>query len=135
MPASPIFPCEFPLCPRMQPCPVHRPRRTTVQQGYGSDHERLRIRCFERDQWRCVKCGWEPETVIDYRRFEMGTPPTVEVIEELRRRYNKRERHLHADHVIPVDARPDLRLDLGNMQTLCNLCHGRKTNEERSNGA
>ena len=31
------------------------------------------------------------------------------------------------DHVIPIRARPDLRLTLSNLQALCKPCHDRKT--------
>ena len=31
------------------------------------------------------------------------------------------------DHVLPVDARPDLRLDATNLQSLCRSHHGVKT--------
>ena len=41
------------------------------------------------------------------------------------------ERHLHCDHVLPIADRGDLRPDLGNVQTLCSLCHARKTMAER----
>jgi hypothetical protein len=136
MPFAPLRPCSFPLCPKFSPCPVHsrnhRGRGTTTQQGYGAAHQRLRIQCFERDGWKCRACGWEPDTVIDYRRFEIGKPPAAEVLEELRKRHNDRQRHLHADHVIPVEIRSDLRTELSNMQTLCDLCHGGKTNRERA---
>lgn len=36
----------------------------------------------------------------------------------------------HADHVIPVKARPDLRYAVENGQCLCHGCHTRKTNRE-----
>jgi hypothetical protein len=35
------------------------------------------------------------------------------------------------DHVLPIATHPGLRLDLGNVQTLCSLCHARKTMAER----
>ena len=31
------------------------------------------------------------------------------------------------DHIIPVRLRPDLALDLSNVQRLCKSCHSRKT--------
>ena len=33
----------------------------------------------------------------------------------------------HADHVIPVAVRPDLRYEVDNGQCLCASCHSRKT--------
>jgi 5-methylcytosine-specific restriction endonuclease McrA len=32
------------------------------------------------------------------------------------------------DHIISIAKRPELRLDLDNLQSLCYLCHRRKTN-------
>jgi len=37
----------------------------------------------------------------------------------------------HADHIIPVTARPDLRYEISNGQCLCHGCHNRKTARER----
>ena len=34
------------------------------------------------------------------------------------------------DHKQPVDARPDLRLEWSNLQSLCHPCHARKTARE-----
>jgi 5-methylcytosine-specific restriction protein A len=36
----------------------------------------------------------------------------------------------HADHIIPVKARPDLRYETSNGQCLCNACHLLKTMRE-----
>jgi len=41
-----------------------------------------------------------------------------------------RKGEAHADHIIPVKLRPDLRYELSNGQTLCATCHQRKTNAE-----
>jgi 5-methylcytosine-specific restriction endonuclease McrA len=65
--------------------------------------------------------------VADCRRFDLGEPPVEKVLKELRQRLNRGERHLHADHRIPIAVRPDLRLVLDNFQTLCDRCHNRKT--------
>jgi 5-methylcytosine-specific restriction endonuclease McrA len=34
---------------------------------------------------------------------------------------------LHCDHVIPIEDRPDLRLDLDNLATRCDRCHNART--------
>jgi 5-methylcytosine-specific restriction endonuclease McrA len=81
-----------------------------------------------------VDCGWEPEIVTDCRRFELGDPPFEKVLDELRQRLNRGERHLHADHQIPITVRPDLRLELDNLRTRCDRCHNRKTRLETAAG-
>jgi 5-methylcytosine-specific restriction endonuclease McrA len=49
------------------------------------------------------------------------------VLDELRRRYTRGDRHLHADHILPIEEQPDLRLDLNNLATRCNTCHNART--------
>ena len=107
-----------------------RDRGTPIERGYDRFHRRLRIQCFIRDEWRCVACGWEPSIVFDCRRFELGEPPIEKVLGELRRAQQSGDRHLHADHKIRIELRPDLRLDLENLQTLCDRCHNAKTMRE-----
>lgn len=106
-------------------------RGKTVERGYDGDHKRLRVDCFERDGWKCRDCGWEPEIVADYRFVGLGMAPTDRVLEQLARNFNRGEKHLHADHILRIEDRPDLRLDLNNLQTLCNECHSRKTRREQ----
>ena len=106
-------------------------RGTTVERGYDEHHERLRVLCFQRDEWRCRECGWEPDVVRDCRLADVEVAPADVVLDELRRAKLAGERHLHADHVLPIATRPGLRLGLGNVQTLCSLCHARKTMAER----
>ena len=137
-----LRPCSIPGCPELTPggpCEQHRRARqrehderrgTSAERGYDADHRRLRILCFQRDGWRCVDCAWEPDIVRVFREAELGDPPTDRVLDELRDRHNRGDRHLHADHQIPIAERPDLRLDLDNLRTRCDGCHGAKTMRE-----
>jgi 5-methylcytosine-specific restriction enzyme A len=137
-----LRPCSIPGCSELTsggPCEQHRRARqrehderrgSSRDRGYDADHRRLRVLCFQRDGWRCVDCGWEPDIVADFRRFELGEPPTDRVLAELSDSHNRGERHLHADHQIPIAERPDLRLDLDNLRTRCDSCHRAKTQRE-----
>ena len=137
-----LRPCTTPGCPELTPggpCEAHRRARqrehderrgTSVERGYDASHRRLRVLCFQRDGWRCVDCGWEPEIVRLLREVGLGLPPSKHVLNELRRAFARGDRHLHADHQIPIEQRPDLRLDLDNLQTRCDGCHGAKTMRE-----
>jgi 5-methylcytosine-specific restriction endonuclease McrA len=142
-----LRPCSAPGCPELTAgglCESHRRARqqqhdehrgTSSERGYDADHRRLRILCFQRDGWRCVDCDWEPDIVRLFREAELGDPPTETVLAELRARHNRGERHLHADHQVPIAERPDLRLDLENMRTRCDACHRGKTlRESRGTG-
>ena len=74
-----------------------------------------------------MDCGWQPQLLIDFRRLGLGEPPIQRLLEELAQALNFGERHLHADHDIPIAVRPDLRLNLDNLKTRCDKCHNRKT--------
>ena len=137
MPSLPLHQCSQPGCSALlsegSRCPNHIRRHysgKTVERGYDAVHERLRVQCFQRDDWRCRACGWEPEVVGLYRNLNMGDPPVATVMKELRSRFAAKDRHLHADHIKDIAVRPDLARDLDNYQTLCSVCHGRKTREE-----
>jgi 5-methylcytosine-specific restriction enzyme A len=143
MPSLPKRPCNSPgcgtLCDGESFCPKHARKKwrqqddrrgTSTERGYDADHRRLRVLCFIRDQWRCTDCGFEPNVVRDFREFELGPPPVNRVLEELRERFHQGETHLHADHQIPIEQRPDLRLDLDNLRTRCNRCHNAKSMRE-----
>ncbi len=97
-------------------------RGGSAARGYDAAHRRLRVRCFIRDEWRCVDCGWEPNLVMEFRQFDLGLPRAEDVLAELKQRFSQGERHLHADHQIPIEKRPDLRLDLDNLRTRCDSC-------------
>jgi hypothetical protein len=107
-------------------------RLSPTQRGYDKHHDRLRIQCFERDGWKCVDCGWEPDVVRDSTTYGLDAPPSSVILEELRRQWHQGKRHLHGDHDIPIQDRPDLRLDLDNYRTRCNECHSAKTMREQN---
>lgn len=65
-----------------------------------------RTAVFERDNWRCVRCGRAKDEPYANRR---GRPAVTS---------------LEVDHIIP---RSDGGTsDLANLQTLCSSCNGRK---------
>ena len=105
-------------------------RPPSYLRGYDQTHQRLRLLCFQRDQWRCIDCGWEPDIVRASRELDLGEPSTANILEELRLRKLNGQRHLHGEHDQPIEERPDLRTDLDNYKTRCNECHGAKTQRE-----
>lgn len=107
-----------------------RPSRSV--RGYDANHNKLRIQAFVRDEWKCVDCGWEPDVVSDSRRLDLDPPPVCVILDELRERWHRNQRHLHGDHDVPIEERPDLRLDLDNYRTRCNECHSAKTMKEQN---
>lgn len=144
MSCLPKHQCVTPGCPELVDhgsprCPTHQRacyrqnderRIGSAERGYDAAHRRLRVLCFIRDEWRCVDCGWEPNLVTDFRQFDLGPPPVEQVLAELRERFSQGEKHLHADHQIPIHDRPDLRLSLDNLKTRCDACHRAKTMRE-----
>jgi 5-methylcytosine-specific restriction endonuclease McrA len=139
---APLRQCSAPGCPVLTSggrCDGHRRARqrehdalrgSSAERGYDADYRRLRISCFLRDEWKCVDCGWEPELLRIWREVGLGRPPAKHVLEELRSAFARGDRHLHADHQIPIEERPDLRLDLDNLKTRCDKCHRAKTARE-----
>lgn len=68
--------------------------------------ERLRL-----DNYMCVDC---------MERFEAGGA--------------RPRRATLVHHVIPISERPDLALDIGNMRSLCEVCHNRAHPEKGGQG-
>jgi 5-methylcytosine-specific restriction protein A len=107
-------PCRHPGCPnlaRARFCEDHakdnkRPaehrRGTAAERGY--DHHWIRIaeQRRELDSYLCQPC------------LEQGR------LEEART----------VDHIIPVQIRPDWRLEIGNTQVICDACHKQKTHQD-----
>ena len=70
--------------------------------------KRVRLEALRRDHWMCRDC-------MD--RFEAG--------------YGiKPNRATMVHHVIPLEERPDLALDLDNLRSLCDECHNRRHPEK-----
>jgi hypothetical protein len=139
VPTAPAIPCRRCGAPSQGRCiacskvknqRIDDCRGTSTQRGYGPTHRRLRISCFIRDNWTCVDCGWQPSIVADFALYQLGEPPLERILAELTANHNAGHRHLHADHQIPIEERRDLRLDLRNYRTRCNLCHSAKTMRE-----
>lgn len=143
MPSLPARACSTPGChgpaingSRCDPCQAARyklqdiRRQSSHDRGYDADHRKLRILCFQRDAWTCVDCGWKPDVVEQCLNIGIEEPPLEIILDELRQRKNRNERHLHGEHDIPIEVRPDLRLDLENYKTRCSECHSAKTMRE-----
>lgn len=105
-------------------------RGKTAERGYDQAHRRLRVQCFDRDAWRCMECQWEPALVRSCREAGVPCPPVAVVLAELRHAFESGGMYLEMDHIVPIAQRPDLRLDLDNMATLCKACHSKKTARE-----
>lgn len=134
------------LCPRCGPtdhetCPVAlRQRRaiadqhrgTSTERGYDASWRALRVQGLIRDGWTCQRCGWQPTPVrlaVAYGQ-EIPVQPTLRYLAAEQQAGRK---HLHVDHIVPIEQRPELRLVLANLQTLCNACHSAKTMVESVN--
>jgi 5-methylcytosine-specific restriction endonuclease McrA len=75
-------------------------RPNAAARGYCDPrHKAWRLAVLNRDNWQCRDCG----------------------------RICTNRRQAHADHLIDVVVRPDLRYEVANGQCLCASCHSRKT--------
>lgn len=135
------------LCPRCGPtthdsCPAainerrqqtDRSRGTSTERGYDTSWRVLRVRALTRDAFRCVLCGWEPDMVRLAKAMDQEIPinATLRVLAALQQAGGQ---HLHVDHIKSIEQRPDLRLDLSNLRTLCNLCHNSRTAQDQGWG-
>ena len=113
MPNRPARPCRRPGCPELVDsgfCAAHqedhkqydRFRGTAASRGYDSDWTRIRLLALKRDNFLCLHC-------LATKRVT----PAIDV-----------------DHIEPISKRPELRLVLANLQSLCRACHVVKTKRE-----
>ena len=113
MPSAPVKPCKHPGCPNLG-CKEHtssvsrraydKERGSAHSRGYDSEWNRVRKQALQRDRFLCLHCLAANRVILA----------------------------IDVDHIVPVTVRPDLRLDLTNLQSLCRSCHVRKTKAEPS---
>lgn len=84
-----------------------RRRETSNARGYGEGWPRVRRLALERDDYLCQDC----------------------------RREGRNNLATEVDHVEPIDKRPDLRLALGNLRSLCHAHHVAKTRRDKQHAA
>lgn len=72
----------------------------------------LRAMALERDHWLCQDC------LAAKARGEMIRPRTATVVH----------------HILSVEARPDLRLEIDNLVSLCDACHNKRHPEKGGSG-
>jgi len=75
-------------------------RGTTTERGYGTDWQKLRAIKIEQDPLCQIKTHCD------------GTVAT------------------EVDHIIPIEDRPDLRLEWSNLQSACKACNSAKRDRE-----
>lgn len=77
-------------------------RLPSSQRGYDSTWARCRMLAIDRDQGMCVEC------------LKFGQYKSFDIV----------------DHIVPVRVDPSQRLNLNNLQCLCNSHHAIKTHED-----
>jgi 5-methylcytosine-specific restriction protein A len=124
MPIAPRRPCSSQPCSGFaaegtSKCAKHkastaqtydRSRGTSSSRGYDSKWRRVRLLALDRDMHVCQMC-------LKMKPNPIYTPAQ------------------HVDHITPFNGKDDpLRLDLDNLQSLCQSCHNRKTILEDKRG-
>lgn len=87
----------------------------------------LRIKCFARDDWRCVNCGKQPTTILQNEYVSQYQKVLkVEYIDKYKCNMATVVDTLIADHKQAI-ALGGKEWDINNLQTLCKECNKNKT--------
>lgn len=93
--------------------------RTKVLDYRLASHRELRRQVFLRDRFTCQVCGYRPAEIPGPNYDGRYVPkPTYDPF-----------RYLQVDHIRPLCANGE-RLDVENLQALCNSCNGRKSGRD-----
>ena len=104
MPTLPPKPCHHPGCPSL----------VYDGSGYCADHQGDKVERYQRDDRRTSSQRGYDAHWRKVRALKLRMNPLCE-------RCGMVAQVVH--HIKEVDARPDLRLDLGNLESLCRRCH------------
>jgi 5-methylcytosine-specific restriction protein A len=110
-------PCSVPGCPTLTQgrwCEKHTKnkfvargydqlRGSSSERGYDSQWKRTRLIALQRDNYLCQEC------------LKVDRPTQAQEVH----------------HLLGIDIRPDLRLDVDNLSSVCAPCHKRITAEEQ----
>jgi 5-methylcytosine-specific restriction protein A len=116
LPYKPLSPCRYPGCPNLGDGAYCEKHRKQVNREYNANIRDKEAQAFyESPEWRKL------------RKLKLQQTPYCEEC--------YRNGHMTAaqmcDHILPIREYPSRRLDITNLQSLCNSCHRAKTNREQ----
>lgn len=81
--------------------------------------DRVRREALKRDNHECQQCKREGRMTLDSEKVQG----------------EKKKPRLNVDHIQELQDRPDLALELDNLETLCIKCHNKKHNRYQAQPA
>ncbi len=108
MPGGHFLPCRIPHCPTL----------VSDHSGFCDDHKRERRIQYDAARGTPSERGYD-KIWRHTRDAKLRQDPYCELQIRCQPRTPAEEVH----HVIPISQRPDLRLDMGNLQSVCKSCH------------
>lgn len=121
MPLRPLHPCSQPGCPAYirdgGRCDDHKRERWQRQR---CKKDPAKDKFYSSSAWRKLRAWFMNQHSICQGSLPGGR--------------KCRSKGTECDHIQPIELRPDLALNQGNLQSLCKSCHSRKTAGEVLNG-
>jgi 5-methylcytosine-specific restriction enzyme A len=106
---------------------AYRGCRNTTRERFCDEHAALAMKLTDNRRGSARERGYDAdwEKVAQRRR-------TLDcyLCQPCLRDHNRLSPSQTVDHIIPINVRPDLRLDIENTQVICPPCHRRKTLED-----